>query len=175
MTANGEFGINLVEDGKMYAIGCKARVSRLITEYEDGRMDIIVAGTDRYTVRRYNATNRPYLTGDITRFDDSAPDPDPDLLEQTVGLYNQLVELVYGEAEQPLDPTDWVGGCGSFRMAQKSGLDLVVRQQILEMRSEDDRMAFLRAYFEEALPRIRKAEQLQSLVRNDGYVRPDRE
>lgn len=173
IASNGDFGINLVEDGKMYAIGCRAHVARIITEYEDGRMDIVATGTDRYSVLRYRSAEQPYLTADVVAFEDDEPRPDPESLEETIGLYNQLIEMVYGEAEQPLDPTDWVGGGGAFRMAQKSGLDLTIRQQLLEMRSENDRMAYLRNYFQDVLPRIRKAELLQSLVRNNGYVPPE--
>ncbi len=172
--ANAEFGINLVEDGNMYGIGCRARVSRVITEYEDGRMDILVTGTERFSVQQYHPASKPYLTADVAPFEDEQPLPDADELEATIGLYNQLIEMVYGEAEQPLDPTDWIGGGAAFRMAQKSGLDLAIRQQLLEMQSENDRMGYLRTYFQDILPRIKKAELLQSLVRNNGYAPPEK-
>jgi len=173
LASHAEFGINLVEDGNMYSVGCRARVQRVINEYEDGRMDIIVAGTDRYAIVRSHANARPYLTAEIVAYDDVDGQPTPEVLEKTVSDYNRIVEVVFGEAEQPLDPTDCVSGGCAFHMAQKSGLDLVVRQQLLEMRSETERLRLLAAYYEQVLPRIRKAETLQALVRNDGYVRPD--
>ncbi len=174
LDTNGEFGINLVDEGKMYQVGCRARVTNLISESNDGEMDIVVTGTERYVVREYYTDQRPYITADTEPFEDLTPRPDADLLELTIGLYNQLVESVYGEAEEILNPSDWVLGGASFRMAQKSGLDLVVRQQMLEMRAESERLEFLRTYLEDILPKIQQVEQMQALVRNDGYIRPSR-
>lgn len=170
---NSEFGINLVDEGKMFQVGCRARVANVLTVHEDGKMDIVVTGTDRYVVREYHTDQRPYITADTEPLEDDDPRPDYDLLERSVALYNQLVESVYGEAEEQLNPSDWVIGGASFRIAQKSGLELAVRQQLLEMRSETERLTFLESYLREVLPKIRQVEKIQLLVRNDGYVHPD--
>ncbi|MBS1911545.1 MAG: LON peptidase substrate-binding domain-containing protein [Bacteroidetes bacterium] len=170
---NGEFGINLVDEGKMFQTGCKARVSNVLTVHDDGKMDIVVTGTDRYVVRTYHTNEHEYITADVDPLEDEEPNPEFEMLERTIGLYNRLVESVYGEAEELLNPSDWVTGGASFRIAQKSGLELVVRQQLLEMRSENERLAFLCTYLEEILPKIRQVEKIQMLVRNDGYVKPD--
>jgi Lon protease-like protein len=165
-----EFGINLVEDGRMFQIGCLAKVAEVVKTYEDGRMDIVVSGTARYQIRGYRSGEKPYLTADADVFDDEEPTADFSLVGETIGLFNQLVEAVYGESDESLDPTEWVQGGASYRMAQKSGLDLVVRQQLLEMRSENDRLTFLRDYLHDLLPKVQEAERIQQLSRNDGYV-----
>ncbi len=172
LDAKKEFGINLVDGGKMFQAGCMAQVTEVIQTYDDGRMDIIVTGTDRYTVTTFHTEEAPYLTAETEMFDDEAPKPEYGLLESTISSYNQLVESVYGEAEDLLDPSDWIAGGASFRMAQKSGLELAVRQQLLEMRSENDRLAILNHYLNEILPKIKEVEKFQMIVRNDGYVKP---
>lgn len=166
------FGINLVDGGKMFQVGCMAQVTEVIQTDDDGRMDIIVTGTDRYTVTTFHTEAAPYLTAETEMFDDEEPKPEYGLLESTISSYNQLVESVYGEAEDLLDPSDWLAGGASFRMAQKSGLELAVRQQLLEMRSENDRLAILNHYLNEILPKIKEVEKFQMIVRNDGYVKP---
>jgi Lon protease-like protein len=172
LESNKEFGVNLVDEGKMYPVGCLAKVAQVISIQDDGRMEIVVTGTSRYIVKEYHTDEKPYITADADAFDDEEPAPEFSLLENTISLYNQLVESVYGEAEELLDPTDWLGGGASFRMAQKSGLDLVVRQQLLEMRSESERLMYLQTYLTEILPKIKQVEKLQMLVRNDGYIKP---
>lgn len=167
-----EFGINLVDSGKMYPVGCLAKVTQVISVQEDGRMGIVVTGTERYVIKEYHTDQKPYITADTDQLEDVDPRPEFSLLEGTIALYNQLVESVYGEAEELLDPTDWLAGGASFRIAQKSGLDLVVRQQLLEMRSESERLVFLQAYLNEILPKIKQVEKIQMLVRNDGYIKP---
>jgi ATP-dependent Lon protease len=172
LESNKEFGVNLVDEGKMYQVGCLAKVTQVISVQEDGRMAIIVTGTSRYVIKEYHTDEKPYITADTDKLDDEEPRPEYSLLENTISLYNQLVESVYGEAEELLDPSEWISGGASFRMAQKSGLDLVVRQQLLEMRSEGERLVFLQTYLNEILPKIKQVEKLQMLVRNDGYIKP---
>lgn len=165
------FGINLVEDGRMFPIGCIAHIEKVVKKYDDGRMDIIVSGTERYRIKGYRSGEKPYLMAETDPFDDIDTDVDYELLDSTIGLYNQLVESVYGEAEEPLETSDWVSGGGSFRIAQKAGLDLSIRQNLLEMRSETERLQFLKDYLEELLPKIKELEKIQSIIRNDGYLR----
>jgi Lon protease-like protein len=166
-----EFGINLVDDGRMFPTGCLARVEQDVNTYLDGSMDIVVVGTERFQIRGYRSGEKPYLTAEADTFADDDPRPDPGHLEDTIDLYNQLVEMVYGEAEELLDATDWLSGGASYRIAQKSGLDLSVRQRLLEMRSEAERLDFLRDYLQELLPRVKELDKLQALIRNDGYLR----
>lgn len=166
-----EFGINLVESGRMFDIGCRATVTTVFKEYDDGRMDIVVTGTERYSVTSSRTGERSYLLGDVEPVVDTEPKPDPELLTMTIGLYNQLVESVYGEAEEVLKPAERMWGGASYRMAQKSGLDLTVRQQLLEMLSENERLGFLRNYLTDLVPKVRELEKIQALIRNDGYVK----
>jgi Lon protease-like protein len=172
LTSGVEFGINLVEQGRMYQVGCLARVSGVRHTYEDGRMDIVVTGTSRYSVNAYHVAEKPYITADAELFDDLEPDPDPAILAKAIDLYNRLVEAVYGAAEERLDPGEWSSGA-SFRIAQKAGLQLNIRQQLLEMRSESERLTSLIAYLNEVLPKVRQVELIQHITRNDGYVKPE--
>ncbi|MDB5033718.1 MAG: ATP-dependent protease [Chlorobi bacterium] len=172
--SGGRFGINLFHDHKMFQIGCEARVSQIVKVHPDGIMDIIVTGGARFLISEFFTDQRPYMTAEVAMFDDDEPRPEYPLLETTIGYYNRLVESVYGEAEESLDPADWLEGGASFRMAQKCGLDLDVRQQLLEVKSENERLRFLSSYFTEVLPKIKQVEKIQMLVRNDGYISPDR-
>ncbi len=165
------FGINLVEEGHMFQVGCLARVAEVTTTYDDGSMDIIVEGTSRFQIKAYGPGDRPYLTADVNPLPDVAPTPDYQLLERTIGMYNELVESVYGEAEEPLEPSAWLDGGASFRIAQKAGLELATRQHVLEMRSETGRLEFLSNYLDELLPKVKELEKIQMLIRNDGYVK----
>ena len=141
-------------------------------------MEIVVVGTERFVIEpddpaSDDTESQLYMMANWAPFEDSDPLPDYELLETSIALYNKLVESVYGDAEEILDPSEWLGGGCSFRMAQKCGLDLAVRQQLLEMRSENERLTFIHTYLAEILPKIRQVEKMQMLVRNDGYFRPD--
>lgn len=171
MSSGSEFGINLVEGGKLFEIGCRVKVTRLIKDYPDGRKDIGVTGTSRYRVLRIRPSEQAYITADVADYVDESPEPEPEILDHAIRLYNELVERIYGEAEAQLKKEDWLKGGASFRIAQKSGLDLVLRQRLLEMRSESERLSMLTEHLGKVLPKIRRAEQVRTLSRNDGYLK----
>jgi len=166
-------GINLVEEGKLYQLGCTATVDRVLKTYDDGRMDIVVRGGERYVIQRYFTDEEPYLTAEVDGVDDTEQLPSSSLLLETVALYNQLVETVYDEGQFTLEATEWLHGGGAFRMAQKVGMEATLRQRLLEMRNEDERLTTLRDWIAQALPTVRTAKLRESLARNDGYLSPE--
>ena len=48
VTEKTEFGINLVQDGTLADVGCTAVVTTIVRRYDDGKMDIVVQGRQRY-------------------------------------------------------------------------------------------------------------------------------
>jgi Lon protease-like protein len=167
---NRPFGVNLMESGTVDEIGCTARIAQVLTRYDDGRMDIVIEGKRRYAVEEMDTVNQPYTVGTVRWLDDDEDDVvDPLLSERVVSLYNELVEMVYGGALEQLDPTEGEGPA-SFRMGQKAGLDLKQRQHLLTLTSENERLRMLEQYLSEVMPKVREAERVQNIIRNDGYL-----
>lgn len=171
MLNDSEFGINLVEGGKMFEVGCKVKVTRILKDYPDGRKDIVVTGTSRYRVLKVRPSEASYITADVVDYKDEEPEAGSEMLDHALRLYNELIERIYGEAEEQLRKEDWAKGHASFKMAQKSGLDLLLRQRLLEMRSESERLSMITEHLGKVLPKIRRAEQIRMLSRNDGYLK----
>ncbi len=170
------FGINFVEQTQMAAVGCTARVVEILKTYDDGRLDIIVAGNRRYTLQSIQEIPEECITAQVEYFDD---DPDaffnPSLFEECIALFNDIVNLVYTNAEElNLQYTPGPQPTFSYIMAQKVGLPLAQKQLLLESRSEHERLGILQQHMERLLPTLRKPENLQSVLRLDGYLRkPD--
>ncbi len=165
-----EFGINLVEDGHMHPVGCAARVVEVTQRYPDGRLDVIVEGTQRFRLIELTGEDRPFATGSVENlFDDEEP-LDALLVEKCLETYNTIVSLVYG-AGAPTLTTDDLGLRPSFEMAPKSGLATDQKQRLLESSSENARLEMLYTHLSELLPMIRKAEAVQRVVQSDGYIR----
>ena len=155
----------------MFEVGCRVKVTRVIKDYPDGRKDVAVTGTSRHRVLKIRPNEQPYITADVQDYEDEAPQPEQEILEQTITLYNELVERVYGEAEKQLKPKEWTTRLASFRITQKTGLDLLMRQRLLEMRSESERLHHLVNHLKTILPEVRRADQIRILSRNDGYLK----
>jgi Lon protease-like protein len=164
-----EFGINLVTDKQIAEIGCTATVAQVLMRYDDGRMDIIVEGRRRYRVERYDSESAPYLTGWVTFLPTSNEEPKGSLSAETIVLYNQLITRVYKGRVSAIDETLRRESL-SFLLAQKAGLDLARRQMLLEMDSENERLRMLRQYLQEVIPKLDQLEEVERVVRSDGYL-----
>jgi Lon protease-like protein len=166
---SGEFGIVLAREQGLAEIGCTATVTTVLKTYDDGKMDVLVEGRRRFRIRTLHTDLAPYAVGDI-EYPPTVEEPtDPGLARETIALYNELVGIVYGGRIKQLDP-DLAGSGISFVMAQKAGLDLEQRQLLLEMDSEQDRLSMLLGYLTTTLPRLKKMEEIERIIRSDGYV-----
>jgi Lon protease-like protein len=169
-----EFGINLVQENEVLKVGCAARVSTVLHRYEDGRMDIIVEGTRRYRLEGYEQGATPYAVGSVRFLTSSAEEVNTVLAADTVLLYNEFVSKVYGDRVPQVDAH--ASGAGlSYRLAQKAGMDLPRRQKLLESDSENDRLEILNTYLTAMLPRLDRMEEIERIVRSDGYLQQDPE
>jgi ATP-dependent Lon protease len=170
IAGRSEFGINLAERTVLSPVGCTAMVRDVVQRYEDGRMDIVVVGGRRYKLLRYEASTAPYLIGSVLFLENTSEEVDTNLKEEAVSLYNKLVEIVYRNDERLTVRSEDSRHEVSFRMAQKAGMDLATRQKLLELDSENRRLALLREYLTQVLPKVERAEEVDRVVRSDGYL-----
>jgi Lon protease-like protein len=146
-SADSSFGISLLQDGALSNVGCNVELMQILHEHPDGRLDILTRGRQRYrALEAYQ--DRPYLRAAVEFFDDCEELVHPGLFEEAVERWQQLLALLgerreAGErAEMPAD---------SFGLAQRVGLDLSVKQKLLEMASENQRLKELIEYFDQVL------------------------
>jgi Lon protease-like protein len=166
-----DFGINLVDSARLYQTGCTVEVSEISRRYPDGRLDVIVTGKQRYTLRSLREGEELYYVGIVDYFGDDEDEPvDNSLRAECITLYNELIEIVYpGAAEEyVLDVVSTV--VASFVIAQKAGLDILRKQELLEIRSENRRLEILQDYMERLLPDLREKRRLQDVIMSDGYI-----
>jgi len=171
---NTYFGVNLINSDKMFNVGCTAKIAKVLAKFDDGRMDVMISGGRRYSMHSVNEHEKPYYTANVEYFDDiDSTQIDPDLFDECVGMYNKVMEVIYnGEGELFLQHT-YAGEANlSFLMAQKAGLTINQKQDILEMRSENQRLKYLHSHLGSVIPKIREAEQIQKVISMDGYFRP---
>jgi Lon protease-like protein len=169
LAGTGSFGINLMRSEGIASVGCSAVVKNVVREYEDGRLDIVVEGGERYDLLRTVDDRAPYLVGEIRyigRGDDVA---ERSLALETIDLFNTVMAHVLKDGTAPVVPNRVAKGL-SFVLAQKAGLDLEQRQALLELRGENDRIKVIRKYLEELIPRLDHIEEIERIVKNDGYL-----
>lgn len=167
------FGINLVDPHNLHDTGCSAEVFRVLKKYSDGRMDIIVKGIKRYSVDSFLEDIEPYYIADVNYFDDEEDSFDRDLMVRCIDLFNAITDKIKTIRIEKIDPEKIGTVKPSFVIAQKSGLSLMQRQELLEIRSEDERLQALIDHLNTLLPIIKETELVTRIVKNDGYFPPN--
>ena len=160
------FGVTCVDGEVAFQTGCAVVIERVLEEYSDGRFDILTRGVMRYRIIDIDRSG-PYPVATVEYFDDVAP-PETMLVGRAVALHMKLSELSRGHPTPPgFSPDQRV----SFALAHNAGLDLAQRQVLLEMRSENDRLAFLLEYYERIIPQVQKRRDIQERIQANGNIR----
>jgi Lon protease-like protein len=162
-----EFGIVWLSDDGLKEVGCSARVTRVLERFDDGRMNVLVEGTNPFRlVRRID--DLPYPAGDVEPLeDDGQGTPDGEALDAARQRYADLVAEVTDERPEP----DALARLDAYGMAATLDVTLDAKQMLLELRSERERLEQLEALFGEALGRIRHAERAAERAQGNGSLK----
>ena len=169
LESDGEFGIVWLSDDGLREVGCTARVSQVLKELEDGRMNILVAGGRPFRLLR-RIDDMPYPAGDVEMLEDSSADSEDatvELASEAHERYADLVEQVTDERPSPDDLED----LDAYGMAATIEFDAGPKQELLELRSERERLAQVRDLFVSTMKRIAEAEEAGELARSNGRIR----
>ncbi|PYV45399.1 MAG: ATP-dependent protease La domain-containing protein [Acidobacteria bacterium] len=164
------FGILYAHNESIEEIGCVAEISKVLKKYNDGRMDILTLGVQRFQVV-YLDNERSYLRGVIEPYVDSeaAPLPSEEEARQVLQLYQEAFGLLNkGESEAINLASPYQGF--SFKVASVLNLNNALKQQILVERSEKTRVETLLHHLEELVPRLKHAEQSARRARSNGNL-----
>src|SRR3954453_3482725 len=96
LESGGEFGIVWLSDDRLHDIGCTARVSDVLERFDDGRMNILVAGGRPFRLQR-RIDDLPYPAGDIELIDLPEERGEAALAAEARERYADLVERVTDE------------------------------------------------------------------------------
>jgi len=166
------FGVNLSLSTKMYNVGCSAQILDIVQKYDNGDLDITVKGIRRYRLNDFEESKNKYVEADIEYFDDNEEKLDLDLIERSIIEFNQIAEFVNSIKIEKISRDEVSNIYPSFLIAQKAGLNLNQRQDLLEMTSENTRLEYLLEHLIKIKPMLKEAEFVQMIIKNDGYLKP---
>ncbi len=161
-----EFGILLSLPKGVAYVGCTAEIVEVVKRYDDGRMDILTVGRAPFRVIQLYTEN-PLVEGQVDYLEDRGIPSNPRLRRGLIELYEACHTLIFddypknadGDSSQEL----------SFVVAATLPMDLLWKQQILELRSEADRQERLVAYLREWAPHLQKTGALRQRAGGNGH------
>ena len=168
LDTNGEFGLVLATgDGAVHEIGTRARVTSVLEELEDGRMNIVVEGGDRFRLLELTR-GRSYQTGIVEPVvDEDEPVPGAEV-ERALEVFRELAEA----AESDVDVPDAASPDLVWELAARVDFGLEPKQEILSSISPPQRMRRLIELLETSLEAVRLEHSLRERAGRNGKVSP---
>ena len=159
-----EFGILWLGEGGLRKVGCGARIEQVLEQFEDGRLNILVRGTEPFRLLR-RIEDLPYPAGDVELLEDERePAADAETGTAARDRYADLVERVTDERPEPTE----LASLDAYGMVATVDVPLETKQELLEQRSERLRLKEVGKLFADALKRIDQAEQIAERARGNG-------
>lgn len=159
-----EFGLLLAMPSGVARVGCTAEVVEVLQRYPDGRMDILTVGRMPFRATEL-FTDHPLLEGQVDYLEDRETSPAAPR-QELIDLYETCHTLIFGDC--PKNLTDDASQPFSFLVAAALPLDLMWKQQILELRSETDRQERLLSYLRGWAPHLQKVSTLRARSAGNG-------
>jgi Lon protease-like protein len=163
-----EFGLVLATgDGAVHEIGTRARVAQMVEVLDDGSMNIVVEGGERFRLLDLTS-GRAFTTGIVEPVQD---DDEPALgvdVERALEVFSALAEISESDVEIP-DP---LSPLFDFELAARVDFTVQAKQEVLSMTSPRARMTALVGLLEVALEAVKLELTLRERAGRNGKVAP---
>jgi Lon protease-like protein len=163
-----EFGLVLATgDGAVHEIGTRARVAQVFEVLDDGSMNIVVEGGERFRLLELTS-GRAFTTGIVEPVqDEDEPALSADV-ERAFEVFSELAEVSDSEVDVP-DP---LSPLLDFELAARVDFATEAKQELLSMTSPRARMSALVGLLDVALEAIRLELTLRERASRNGKVAP---
>jgi len=158
-----EFGLVFADENGVRELGTRARVDEVLEQFDDGRMNIVVEGGERFRVESLTR-GRPFMTAEVAPVGDDGVEPQPDAVARATASFRALAAAAEAEAGELEEEAAQL----SFRLAAQVELAPESKQELLEMRSEQQRLELVAELLEGARQVIIATRELGERARKNG-------
>jgi Lon protease-like protein len=163
-----EFGLVLADDDGMREIGTRAGVIEVLDRFPDGRLNVVVEGRDRFRLLEVTE-GRSFTTAEVTDIeDDEGESPSEEEVEECLAAY----ERVLSAAEAELEELDLSAESIAYQIAARVDLGTDIKQGLLELRSERERVIRLAPMLNRAADAVEREREIRERASGNGRVEP---
>jgi Lon protease-like protein len=167
MNEDREFGILLEDDEGMRHVGTRCGVIEVIDRFPDGRLNVVVEARDRFQLVEVTG-GRSFQTGEIEALPDEGDSPTDDEVEEVLAAYERVVEA----AEADLEDLDLEAQSIAFQIAARIDFGTEIKQGLLELRSERERVVRLSPMLNRAADAVQREREIRERASGNGRVEP---
>ena len=158
-----EFGLVYADEDGVREIGTRARVTEVLEELDDGRLNIAIEGTERFRVMKLTR-GRSFLTAEVQPVEEDWSEPDPEAVARAFASFRALAAAVEAEPEEPDEGSHRL----AFELAANVELPPDSKQELLELRSEQARLVLVADLLDAALAALLAARELDQRAKTNG-------
>jgi len=168
LETDGEFGLVLATgDGAVHEIGTRARVAAVVETLDDGAMNVVVEGGERFRLLELTQ-GRSFQTGLVEEVVDEDEPVDEDDAERAIEVFRDLAAAAESDVDVPdADSPELV-----WELAARVDFGVEPKQEILASTSPPERMRRLVEVLQTSLDAVRIEQALRERAGQNGKVRP---
>jgi Lon protease-like protein len=168
LETDGEFGLVFADDDGMRGTGTRAAVVEVLERFPDGRLNIVVEGRDRFRIVQ-ETSGRSFDTAEVEDLrDEETGTPNQQDLAECLEAYQRLADAAGAEPAE----LDQSGASVAFQIA--AGIDFApeLKQELLELRSEGERLVKLAELLDRAVDVVLLQRSARERAAGNGHVAP---
>ena len=166
-----EFGLILEDSDGRRQVGTRAGVIEVVDTFDDGRLNVLVEGRDRFRVVELTG-GRSFQTAEVEALEDDEELPAEAEGEQVLAVFRRLVEAAEsGDVREPPVASPLL----SFELAARVDFGHELKQELLELRSERARLERLGELLERAAQALAREREVRERASGNGKVTPHHE
>lgn len=168
LTEGREFGLLLEDERGRRDVGTRAGVVEVLEVFDDGRMNVVVEGRERFRLLALTS-GRSFLTANVEPLLDEEEPASASEIEHASTLFRRLAKAAEADVDEPEagSPAPL-----SFALAARIDFGVELRQELLELRSERDRLVRLAELMENAIQAIERERDVRERASGNGRVSP---
>jgi ATP-dependent Lon protease len=164
---NEEFGLVLADEEGVREVGTRAGVIEVLERFDDGRLNVVVEGRERFRVLELTE-GRSFATAEVAEIEDDGEDPSEEEVEQCLVAYDRVVKA----AEADLEALDLDADSIAFQIAARVDFGTEVKQGLLELQSERERVLRLAPMLDQAADAVKRDREIRERASGNGRVEP---
>jgi len=162
-----EFGLVLGGDDEIRSVGTTAAVVEVLQRLPDGRLDIVVEGRERFRIVE-ETDGRSFRTARVEELADTGEEPEADEIDRCLTAFRRLAEAAEAELEDSEPGREGLG----YWIAARVDFGVDAKQELLELRSERERVVRLAELLARATGAIEFAKTASERAAGNGRVEP---
>jgi len=172
LDTNSDFGIVYFVDGQIRRAGCSSQILKVTHRYENGEMDIITIGKQRFLIKEVYDT-KAYLEATVIYFDDEPEAESEDLSRLANEGINSLEEMNrrLGIKSDKNEKAHLNSKEMSFLISRNEGFTLSEKQKLLEMTSTKKRLKDSVRALQKVIQRARLTREIEGIIRGNGDLK----